>query len=255
MSETPKTPKTASTFDTYVSPLERKTGSKFSLIVGNPGEWFKDNILPKIAIRNIKWPILAAVSVVAGLTLNGISNQINRDASIRIGSQVIERKGDVGPGIVKGLMETLGMSGQSTNEEQQFISNLNLSPDDIEARVKSIYDRNVDKGVNMEDLNGLMDLARNFPDKPIGLQAIADLKQLVRLDRVVQFRRFGSKMFAMGVENTYSEGLELQRKMKVQKIDYGIYYKDGDFEWIERIDEGNCTWVMWLTRAVHPGAG
>lgn len=250
-----ETPKTASTFDSYVSPLERKTGKKFSLKGTNVGEWVKDEILPKIGVKNLKKTLGIAAAVVLALTVKGVSDQINRDASITIGRQTIQRTGDVGPGIVKGLMETLGMSGQSTNEEQQFISNLNLSPDDIEARVKSIYDRNVGKGINMEDLNGLMDLARDFPDKPIGLQAVADLKQLIRLDRVVQFRRFGSKLFAMGADNAYSDGLELQRKMKVQKIDDRIYYKDGDFEWIERIDGGNCTWVMWLARAVHPGAG
>lgn len=176
------------------------------------------------------------VTISAGFMLR---DQANNSASIKIGGARIDRSGDIGPGIVKGALSILGMSGQASVEDQQFISNLGYSPDQLESQILDIRKQYpTPDGQPMENVDDLLLLAGRGTNDSESLSAASACKRLARILITVQARTDGEGNLE-----------SLQRQMRINNgrvIDKATFFKVDESGNVVRKDGGSMDQVNWL---------
>lgn len=189
---------------------------------------------------NLLLSIVVAVSANYG-RLVVIKN--NADSSIKLGGVRIERTTDMGASLFRQALRTLNVSGQADPKDQQFISNLKYSPDQIENEILIIRKRYpTSEGEPMVDPEEMLDLARRGTNDSLSLSAVSSAKRIEALLNAIEGRTEGQ-----GNIKSLSEQIRINGRVsdpdtyyKVDK-DGKIVRKDGksmpNTEWLVNLDK------------------
>lgn len=172
----------------YRTPAERALGIIESIMSASESlgkTWYLRTLEAKERIRrnfslqtSFRLVLSVALSMGGSTTWNSIDKN-NRESSVKIGNAVVERTTDIGSGMFRLALRTLEVPGQADIGDQQFISYLRYSPDQLENEILTIRKRYpTSDGKPMENTDELLDLARLGSNDPVHLSAVSSARKL-----------------------------------------------------------------------------
>lgn len=196
----------------------------------------------KVSFQMICLLAAGAVVVYTGFRLAKVIETTNNNASINLPNRTIGRTGDLGPRIIEEAFSDAGIPGQADVETRRFLSNLNLSPDDIETRIKDVVERNKSNGIDMTTLDPLYKWAELNTNEPKSLGAVGDVKVIASLYKMIKYRMNGAERI---------NGLQLQASLNLP-TDSALFYNQQEGTLIvQRLDGKPSPYANWLIQAVN----